>query len=80
MVRDSDALDAVRRDLDITVYELWIAYVSMGGSTDAFVLKGYLDGSIGDDAVGPLDHDIIEQALAEISADLGLPNPFPPRR
>ncbi len=79
MATRASALDDARRELDITIYELWVAYVSIGGSSDAFVLKGYLDGTLADDAVAGLDPVILERALIEIYADLGLPSPLPPR-
>lgn len=78
MARNGRSLDCIRRELDITIYELWVAYVSLGGSSDAFVLKGYLGGTLDDDAIAPLDPEIIEQALAEIHVDLGIPRPHRP--
>jgi len=78
-VRRADALDQARRDLDITLYELWVAYVSLGGCSDAFVLKAFLDGTIdGRQLASPLDPDIVEQALCEMYHDLDLPSPFHP--
>ena len=79
MATTARALDDARQELDITIYELWVAYVSIGGSSDAFTLKGYLAGTLADGAIAPLDPEIIERALTEIFADLGLPSPLSPR-
>lgn len=77
MATEGRRLDAARRQLDISVYELWIAYVSLGGSCDAFSVKAHLDGSM--DSVSPADNAILEQAINEICRDLGLVSPFGPR-
>lgn len=69
----AERLDAARRDLDLTVYELWIAYVGLGGSCDAFAVKAYLDGTEMDTDFEPVDRAILICAINETYADLGIP-------
>src|SRR3954468_21106787 len=77
MALHDERLESARLELDLTVYELWIAHVSFGGSRDAFAVKAYLAGD--GDAISGGDVEILEQALDELYCDLGLSCPLQPR-
>ena len=77
MASHDERLEAARLELDLSVFELWIAYVSFGGSRDAFAIKAYLAGS--SDAISVSDVAILEEALNELFGDLGLHSPLRPR-
>ena len=60
-------MDAARVRADLTVQDLWLRYVALGGTGDAFDLDGYLQGLV------PLDtfqQDVLAQALNEALRDL----------
>jgi hypothetical protein len=55
-------MDAARARAELTVQDLWLRYVALGGTGDAFDLDGYLQGLV------PLDtfqQDVLAQALNE---------------
>jgi hypothetical protein len=55
-------MDAARVRADLTVQDLWLRYVALGGTGDAFELDGYLQ------ALVPLEvfqQDVLAQALNE---------------
>jgi len=59
-------MDAARVRADLTVQTLWLRYVALGGTGDAFDLDGYLQGLV------PLDtfqQDVLAQALNEALED-----------
>lgn len=55
-------MDAARVRAELTVEELWLRYLALGGSGDAFELDGYLQGLMPLDA---FQQDIVAQALNE---------------
>jgi hypothetical protein len=60
-------MDAARVRAQLTVQELWLRYLALGGSGDAFDLDGYLQGLV------PLDtfqQDVLAQALNEALREL----------
>jgi hypothetical protein len=60
-------MDAARDRAELTVQDLWLRYVALGGTGDAFDLDGYLQG------LTPLDtfqQDVLAQALNEALEDL----------
>ncbi|MGK5169771.1 hypothetical protein [Geodermatophilus sp. CPCC 205761] len=60
-------MDAARVRAELTVQDLWLQYVALGGSSDAFDLDAYLQG------LAPLEafqQDILAQALNERLEDL----------
>ena len=60
-------MDAARVRAELTVQELWLRYVALGGTGDAFDLDGYLQGLV------PLDdfqQDVLAQTLNEALTDL----------
>ena len=55
-------MDVARVQAQLTVQDLWLRYLALGGSGDAFDLDGYLQGLV------PLDsfqQDVLAQALNE---------------
>ena len=55
-------MDAARVRAQLTVHDLWLRYLSLGGTGDAFDLDGYLQGLV------PLDtfqQDVLAQTLNE---------------
>jgi hypothetical protein len=59
-------MDAARVRAELTVQDLWLRYVALGGTGDAFDLDGYLQGLV------PLDtfqQDVLAQALNEALED-----------
>jgi hypothetical protein len=60
-------MDATRVRAELTVQELWLRYIALGGTGDAFDVDGYLQG------LTPLDtfqQDVLAQALNERLDDL----------
>ena len=55
-------MDAARGRAELTVQDLWLRYVALGGTCDAFDLGGYLQGLL---PLGTFQQDIIAQALNE---------------
>jgi hypothetical protein len=63
----SRRMDAARVRAELTVQDLWLRYLSLGGTGDAFDLDGYLQG------VMPLDaaqEDVLAQAVNEGLEDM----------
>jgi hypothetical protein len=60
-------MDAARVHARMTVQDLWLRYLALGGLGDAFDLDGYLEGLV------PMDdfqQDVLAQALNEALRDL----------
>jgi hypothetical protein len=60
-------MDAARVHAQLTVQDLWLRYLALGGTGDAFDLDGYLQG------LTPLDafqQDVLAQALNEALREL----------
>jgi hypothetical protein len=59
-------MDTARLRAELTVSDLWLRYVALGGTGDAFDLDGYLQGLV------PLDtfqQDVLAQAVNEALDD-----------
>jgi hypothetical protein len=59
-------MDAARVRAELSVQELWLRYVALGGAGDAFDLDGYLQGLV------PLEifqQDVLAQAVNEALED-----------
>ncbi len=55
-------MDAARVHAELTVQDLWLRYLALGGTGDAFEVDGYLQGLV------PLDtfqQDVLAQAINE---------------
>ena len=52
---------------DLTVQDLWLRYVALGGSSDAFDIDGYLQGLV---TLETFQQDVLAQAVNEGLAEL----------
>lgn len=70
----AEALEAARLSLGVSMEQLWVAYMALGGSVMPAGLEAFLSGS------GPLaahDHDMVAHALNERFSDRGQDHPLP---
>jgi hypothetical protein len=59
-------MDAARVRAELTVQDLWLRYVALGGTGDAFDLDGYLQGLV---SLETFQQDVLAQALNEALED-----------
>ena len=59
-------MDAARVQASLTVQTLWLRYVALGGTGDAFDLDGYLQGLV---PLATFQQDVLAQALNEALED-----------
>ena len=59
-------MDAARVRAELSVQDLWLRYVALGGTGDAFELDGYLQGLVPLDA---FQQDVLAQTLNESLED-----------
>ena len=59
-------MDAARVRTELTVQDLWLRYVALGGTGDAFDLDGYLQGLV---PLETFQQDVLAQALNEALED-----------
>ena len=59
-------MDAVRVRAELTVQDLWLRYLALGGTGDTFDLDGYLQGVVPLEA---FQQDVLAQALNEALKD-----------
>jgi hypothetical protein len=59
-------MDAARVRAELTVQNLWLRYVALGGTGDAFDLDGYLQGLV---PLAIFQQDVLAQALNEALED-----------
>src|SRR4051812_42820351 len=59
-------MDAARVRAELSVQDLWLRYVALGGTSDAFDLDGYLQGLVPLDA---FQQDVLAQAVNESLED-----------
>src|SRR3712207_4975439 len=59
-------MDAARVRADLTVQDLWLRYLALGGNGDAFDLDGYLQGVV---PLETFEQDVLAQALNEALED-----------
>jgi hypothetical protein len=71
-------LDAGMRRLGLSVLDLWIDYIALGGNLDIDRLNEIVAGST--DTASDVDHDMIAHALNERFRDLGQDSPIAYRR
>ena len=74
---DALTLDDARRRLDLSIYDLWLRYIGVGGRRDAFEIRDHLAGNHG---FSDSDHDHLALALNEAIHDAGGDHPLPYRR
>jgi hypothetical protein len=59
-------MDAARVRAELTVQDLWLRYLTLGGTGDAFDLDGYLQGLV---PLETFQQDVLAQALNEALED-----------
>jgi len=59
-------MDAARVRAELTVQDLWLRYVALGGTGDAFDIDGYLQGLV---PLETFQQDVLAQALNEALED-----------
>lgn len=59
-------MDAARVRAELTVQDLWLRYLALGGTGDAFDLDGYLQGLV---PLETFQQDVLAQALNEALED-----------
>jgi hypothetical protein len=67
------AFDAARRELGLSVLDLWIRYFALGGSLDATAVGVYLEGGT---SIGDNEHDVLAHALNEAYTAQGQNHPL----
>ena len=77
MTPDVAVLDAARRELGLSVHDLWVKYFALGGRFDLRALGAYLEGS--SEPPNP-DHDVMVHALNETFDERGQDHPLAYRR
>jgi hypothetical protein len=55
-------MDSARTRAELSVQDLWLRYVALGGTGDAFDLDGYLQGLV---PLKTFEQDVLAQALNE---------------
>jgi hypothetical protein len=59
-------MDAARVRAELTVQDVWLRYLALGGTCDAFDLDGYLQGLV---PLETFQQDVLAQALNEALED-----------
>lgn len=77
MTADVEALGTARRHLGMSFFDLWVAYIGVGGCCDTFQLQAYLSGTFD---VGDGEHDCIVHAVNEALDDIHDDQRLPYRR
>jgi hypothetical protein len=65
----TEGLDRGRRLAGLSMMDLWVAYIGLGGTMPETVVQGYLGGG----PTPPREHDLIAHAINERLADVGSP-------
>lgn len=68
-------LEAARMQAGMSFRDLWIAYLSLGGTAHPDALRAYLGGG----TVPSVNYDVLAQALNERFLDQGADHPVPYR-
>ncbi len=68
-----EILEAARVQAGMTHDELWVAYFALGGAAEPGLVRAYLAGS----PMGPMDYDVLAQAINEKFVDGGGNHPVP---
>jgi hypothetical protein len=67
------AVEAAREMLSMSLLELWVDYVSLGGSLSPGKIQAFL---LGERLIGDHDHDVLVHALNERFFDQGDDHPL----
>ena len=60
------SMEAARRHAEVTVQEVWLRYLALGGTADAFDIDGYLQGVL---TLDPFQETVLAQTLVEALAE-----------
>lgn len=74
MADPRNGLDSARRELGLSVADLWLRYFALGGMGTAFEVEAVLYGAL---VAKEHDRDVIAVALNERYAELGGDHPVP---
>lgn len=74
MTEPIDPLEQARRDLGLSVADLWLRYFALGGMSTELELEAILYGAL---IAGDHDRDIIAVALNECFTEVGGDHPVP---
>lgn len=67
-------LERARRDVGMSIDDLWMSYFALGGMSSALEIEAYLLGAL----LAPShDHDVLAVALNERFSELGGDHPVP---
>lgn len=69
-----DVLETARRDVELSIAELWFRYFTLGGMSTALEVEAILFGAL---VATVHDRDIIAVALNERYSEMGLDHPVP---
>ena len=71
---DDGVLERARRDVGMSIDDLWLRYFALGGMSTALEVEAYLLGAL----LPPThDHDVLAVALNERFSELGGDHPVP---
>jgi hypothetical protein len=73
-VAEIDVLEQARREVGLSVADLWMRYFTLGGMSTALEVEAILYGAL---IAGAHDRDVIAVALNERFAELGGDHPVP---
>lgn len=74
MVERADELEQARRDLGLSVNDLWFRYFALGGMRNVLEVEAFLLGAL---IAGYHDRDLLAVALNERYSELGGDHPVP---
>ena len=74
MAEPIDVLENARRNLGLSVADLWVRYFALGGMRTAWEIEAYLYGAL---IATTHDRDVLAVALNERFAELGGDHPVP---
>jgi hypothetical protein len=69
-----DDLEQARRDVGLSIGDLWMRYFALGGMSSALELEAILYGAL---IADPHDRDVLAVALNERFAEMGGDHPIP---
>lgn len=69
-----DLLEQARREVRLSVSDLWYRYFALGGMSTALEVEAILYGAL---VASPHDRDLLAVALNERFAELGADHPIP---
>lgn len=74
MADELDVLERARREVGLSVADLWLRYFALGGMSTALELEAILYEAL---VAGPHDRDVVAVALNERFTELGADHPIP---